>query len=109
MRGSFPRSKGVVLVDWTSFDGGSTVGEHGGEGGVIIKDEEFDSAARITLEKLSDGEFVVTCGIYGTLVHTAWFNELSIYEKMKSDIENILSQENEDEYHRLIEEFINKY
>lgn len=96
-------------MSWISFDDGSTVGQQGTEGGEIIKDEEFDSAARITLEKLSNGDYAVTCGVYGTFFHTAWFNEVEKYDLMKSDIESILSQENEDDFYRLIEKFTNKY
>ena len=96
-------------MSWHDFDGGSTVREISFEGGEIIKDEEFDLAARITLEKLSDGDYSVTCGVYGTFFHTAWFHELEKYDLMKSDIEEILTQENEDDYYRSIEEFTDKY
>lgn len=96
-------------MSWTNFDSGSTVGEIGTEGGEIIKDEEFDSAARITLEKLSDGDYAVTCGVYGDFFHTAWFNDLEKYEQMKSDFEEILVQENDGDHYRLIEEFVRKY
>lgn len=94
------------------FDNGSAVGERGTEGGVIVKDEELDNSARITLEKLSNGDYALTCGVYGTFFHTAWFENadaLSKYEQMKSDLEVILSQENDDEYYRLIEEFVDRY
>lgn len=96
-------------MSWISFDGGSEIGKPGTEGGEIIKDEEFDSAARITLEEFSDGHFAVTCGVYGTFFHTAWFDDFANYELMKSDIEAILLQENEDCFYRLIEEFTEKY
>lgn len=99
-------------MSWYDYDEGSEIGEHGTEGGDIVKDEEFSSSARITLEKLSEGHYAVTCGIYGTLVHTAWFDEanaLSKYEQMKSDIEEILDQEGDSGYFRLIEEFIDRY
>lgn len=96
-------------MSWYDYDEGSEIGEHGTEGGEIIKDEELDNSARITLEKLSDWHYAVTCGIYGAFFHTAWFSELEKYDLMKSDIENILSQENEDDFYRLIEEFTDKY
>lgn len=84
----------------------------GNEGGKIIKDEEFNSSARITLEELPDGHYAVTCGIYGAMVYTAYFgkeNAFSKYEEMKSDIEAILSREDDSEFYRLIEEFTDKY
>lgn len=99
-------------MSWSEFDGGSTIGKLGTEGGDIVKDEEFFSSARITLEKLSGGNYAVTCGIYGTMAHTVWFDEADLfseYERMKADIEDILSQENDDDYYRLIEEFVDRY
>lgn len=99
-------------MSWYEFENGSTIGELGTEGGEIVKDEEFDNSARITLEKLSEGHFAVTCGDYATFFHTTWFDEanaLSKYEQMKLDLEEILDQENEDDYFRLIKEFVHKY
>lgn len=96
-------------MSWYDFDGGSAVGQQGTEGGEIIKDEEFDSAARITLERLPEGHFAVTCGVYGAFFHTAWSEDNEKYDFMRSDIEKILSQENEDIFYRLVEEFTGKY
>lgn len=99
-------------MSWYEFDNGSTIGERGIEGGKIVKDEKFDNSARITFEKLSDGHYAITCGVYGAFFHTAWSEEanaLSKYEQMKSDLEVILSQENYDKHYRLIEEFADKY
>lgn len=99
-------------MSWTEFDNGNTYNAHGTEGGYILKDEELDGSARITLEELSKGKYAVTCGIYGTMVHTAWFDEenaLLKYKQMKSDIENILSTENDDDFYELIEEFVDRY
>lgn len=96
-------------MSWINFDGCSSVGEQGTEGGEIIKDEEFDNSVRITLERFTDGHYAVTCGVYGAFFHTAWFDELSNYDLMKTDIEKILSQENDDDFYRLVEEFTDKY
>lgn len=98
-------------MSWTEFDNGNTYGAHGSEGGYILKDEELDNSARITLEELSKGKYAVTCGIYGTMVHTAWFGEADVfseYELMKADIEKILSTENDD-FYELIEDFVGRY
>lgn len=97
-------------MGWTEFD--YTYGSHGSEGGSIVKDEELDDFARITLEELSKGHYAVTCGIYGTMVHTAWFDEdnaFSEYEQMKHDLEKMLFTEDEDEFYKLIDEFVDKY
>ncbi len=57
---------------WRSFDNGVTVGQLGSEGGIIVRDEEHEAGARITLERnCSRGvPFSVTCGIYGWFFHT---------------------------------------
>ncbi|HUE72096.1 MAG TPA: hypothetical protein VMP01_14515 [Pirellulaceae bacterium] len=57
---------------WRPFDNGATIGQHGSEGGVVIRDEEHDAGARIALERgCSYGvPFAVTCGIYGWFFHT---------------------------------------
>ncbi len=63
------------MREWLAFDHGATLGKRGSEGGVILTDEEYPSGARITLER--DGTiapFSITCGIYGTLVHTRFFS-----------------------------------
>src|SRR5947209_20031862 len=59
-------------MGWQPFDGGATVGQRGSEDGVIVRDEEHDLGARITLERgCSHGvPFAVTCGIYGWFFHT---------------------------------------
>jgi hypothetical protein len=55
----------------------------GSEGGKILMDEEYAFsgrdgetvlAARITLEQIAKPPFAITCGIYGSMVHTTWAN-----------------------------------
>ena len=57
---------------WRRFENGVTIGQYGSEGGVILRDDEYESSARITLERdCSHGvPFSVTCGIYGWFFHT---------------------------------------
>jgi len=57
---------------WRRFEAGSTVGLKGTEDGVILRDEDHDAGARITLDReCTHGvSFAVTCGIYG------WFSIL---------------------------------
>jgi len=57
---------------WRPFENGATVGQRGSEDGVIVRDEEHELGARITLERdCSRGvPFAVTCGIYGWFFHT---------------------------------------
>ena len=57
---------------WRPFQGDATVGQSGSEGGTILRDEEHESGARITLEAgcLHGIPYAVTCGIYGWFFHT---------------------------------------
>lgn len=69
--------------------------ERGTEGGVIILDYVHDLGARITLEKFDDGGGgAITCGIYGWMVHTRFFetehSARHALEAMKIDIGAIL-------------------
>ncbi len=58
-------------MGWASFDGGATIGQRGSEDGRILRDEEYEGAARITLEQgASRAPFSITCGIYGWFFHT---------------------------------------
>ncbi len=57
---------------WRPFENGATIGQRGSEHGVILRDDEHELGARITLERdCSHGiPFAVTCGIYGWFFHT---------------------------------------
>lgn len=57
---------------WQPFDNGATVGQRGSENGVIVRDEEYCSGARLTLERdcCHRIPIAVTCGIYGWFFHT---------------------------------------
>lgn len=66
-----------------------TIGTTGSEDGIIIQDEEYNEACRITLEECSD-RYAITCGIYGYMVHTEYVNKTDyqkIYNLMKSDLQ----------------------
>ncbi|HET7771519.1 MAG TPA: hypothetical protein VFN74_22295 [Chloroflexota bacterium] len=59
--------------EWTPFYA-EVPSMRGSEGGVIIADEEYDGAARITLESgANTAPFAITCGVYGWMVHTRFF------------------------------------
>ncbi|MDK2801648.1 MAG: hypothetical protein PWQ70_3267 [Clostridiales bacterium] len=99
---------------WYLFDNGSTIGTKGSENGVIIKDEEHESGARITLEKkVNHGiHFAITCGIYGLFVHTVYCSDSeksTKYESIKQDIDGLLKELNDDNMSELVDEFVNKY
>lgn len=81
-------------AQWQVFAGGSSLGQTGSEGGLILRDEEFDSLARITLEQAAT-RFAITCGVDGWMVHTRFFvsqgTAESELERMKSDLQAIVN------------------
>lgn len=73
--GIFCRISSSAIEDflmWRRFENGETICKRGSEGGVILRDEEIEALARITLERdCSHGvPFAVTCGVYGWFFHT---------------------------------------
>jgi hypothetical protein len=70
-------------------------GARGSEDGAVLRDDEHDDGARITLER--DGRhapFAITCGIYGWMMHTRFFGAEteaeSAYQDMKADLTAII-------------------
>lgn len=90
---------------WKELD---STGTAGCEGGIILKDEEYNNSCSITIEKCSD-MYVITCGIYGYMVHTEYAGENyeSVYNSMKTAlqlfVDDIINTDKEDEF---IEDFI---
>jgi hypothetical protein len=85
---------------WYPFDNGATLGQKGSESGVIVRDEEHPSEARITLERDAPAApFAITCGIYGCMLHTRFFSlesEASLqYDEMKAALSALLAAEKE--------------
>lgn len=82
-------------TNWTEYDEGYSVGTSGEGDGAIVRDEEHESGARITLEEESSlAEFAVTCNIYGWMFHTRLFNEENeahgAFDEMKAELGEIL-------------------
>ena len=80
-------------MGWQPTENGGTLGTAGSEGGVILRDEEHDLGARITLERhCSIAPFAVTCGIYGWFFHTRFASTETEaeYSAMSSRLEVIL-------------------
>lgn len=79
---------------WKPFASGSSLEESGSHGGMILRDEEVDASARITLEQ-SGSRAAITCGVYGWMVHTRFFAERGTADrelkKMKGDLQAIVS------------------
>jgi hypothetical protein len=83
---------------WYPFDSGSTLGQKGSEDGVILRDEEHPLEARITLERdTHTAPFAITCGIYGSMVHTRFFSEEGEacvqYDRMRDALAALLETE----------------
>lgn len=66
---------------WVPYDDGGSIGEAGSDGGVIVRDEEYRGAARITLERGGFAAFSITCGVYGWMVHSRYFAALPEAER----------------------------
>jgi hypothetical protein len=82
-------------ADWTSLL--TDPPERGTEGGVIVLDHEHGLGARITLEQFDGGAGgAITCGVYGWMVHTRFFDSeaeaLQAFDAMKIDLDAILQR-----------------
>jgi hypothetical protein len=95
---------------WYPYEGGTSVGQSGSEGGVIVVDEEHPDGARITLER--DGAVApwsITCGVYGWMAHTRFFPERAQAEialgPMKSSLELVMTSDDEDRF----TDFVNRF
>ncbi len=78
-------------MSWTSI---LTTGARGSENGVVLRDEEHDDGARITLERDTRvAPFAITCGIYGWMMHTRFFGDeveaVAGYDAMKAELSAI--------------------
>lgn len=62
------------MSDWYVFKNGESIGQIGSESGLILRDAEHGRGARVTLEQVSSNRLTITCGIYGWMVHTRFFD-----------------------------------
>lgn len=100
---------------WIELD---TIGTTGSEEGIIQKDEEYDGSARITLEtcpRHGTDEYAITCGVYGSMVHTTFGNInviYDMYDSMKIELQCFVGKMDtlsEDECHDFYCYFTEKY
>ncbi len=80
---------------WTAVANGGSLGRQGSEG-LIIADDEHSDGARITLEyNEAWPAYVITCGVYGAMVHTRFFateaQARREYAAMRDALEQIAS------------------
>lgn len=100
-------------MSWSPFDGGATIGTKGSETGLIERDEEHSEGSRISLERGGYALFFITCGVYGTFVHTAFASSegeaTEKYGAMKAALEALLSETNQQRLELLIRDFVERY
>jgi hypothetical protein len=103
---------------WEAFEEGRSIGQVGSERGRIILDDSYTDDARITLEVVSRTRFLrtrtsyaITCGIYGWMVHTRFFESEAEardeFQKMKPSLSAVVERlrlESDDDTQRLIAE-----
>ena len=99
---------------WGPFDSGSTVGTSGTEDGVIVADDEHSAGARITLERdCRIATFAITCGIYGAMVHTRFFNDethaTQQFDEMKAALADICEQPDAAAGDDVLASFVHRY
>ncbi|MCD8354240.1 MAG: hypothetical protein LUC47_08020 [Clostridiales bacterium] len=87
-------------------------GDIGSEGGIVLLDEEYKDQCRITLERCR-AYYAITCGVYGSMVHTAFCDEKEYqlkYERMKLDLQNFMDTDTTwDEELEFYDAFSEKY
>ena len=100
------------MKKWINYKNGNTVGSTGSEGGVILKEEEFDEGCLITLEECKRYH-AITCGVYGAMVHTAFCSpdeSEEIYNNMKKELGAFMSKNTSwEEECEFYDEFVMKY
>jgi len=86
------------MSNWFEYDDGNSIGNVGAEGGEILRDEEHESGARLTIKRGSS-YISVSCSIYGWMDHTRFFatvadaqrEYLLMKPQLANMVENILS------------------
>ncbi len=63
------------MSKWSPYENGKSIGTVSSEGGVILRDEEHEDGARITLKQGND-YVSVACHIYGWTDHTRFFGTI---------------------------------
>ena len=81
------------MSNWFAYDDGRSIGSVNAEGGVILRDEEHASGARVTLKRGSS-YISVSCNVYGWMDHTRFFGSVTEAQReyilMKSSLGNMV-------------------
>lgn len=80
--------------NWTAYDGGSSLGGMGSQGGTIARDEAQEDQLRLTYEVDDSRSFhALTCSVTGWLLHHRFFDNaeqaLAEFEAMKPALEDL--------------------
>jgi hypothetical protein len=82
------------MSNWFAYHDGRSIGSVSAEGGVILRDEEHEVGARITLKRGSR-YISVSCNVYGWMDHTRFFGSVTEaqreYVLMKSSLGNMVN------------------
>ncbi|MBI5951968.1 MAG: hypothetical protein HY865_09945 [Chloroflexi bacterium] len=84
---------------WFAYDDGRSVGTVSAEGGIVLRDEEHEAGARLTL-KHGANYISVSCSVYGWMDHTRFFGSMTEAQRefllmkppLANMVENILSE-----------------
>ena len=101
---------------WAAFDDGRSIGKVSAEGGVILRDDEHEQGARITLKR-GASHISISCNIYGKMDHTRFFKTISEaereYNPMKKElgkiVDNIKETRNQIQMWMEISEFVRRF
>lgn len=98
---------------WRPIRGGFA-GNVGSEGGTVRLDDDHPKGARITLEEGGvTAPWSVTCGLYGLMLHTAFFASESDARRavlvMKDRLEAIMNETSEDRVDELVGKLIAEF
>jgi hypothetical protein len=104
------------MGSWAAFDDGRSIGRISAEGCVILRDDEHEMGARITLKR-GTKYISISCNIYGKMDHTRFFKTIAEaereYNPMKRDLGRILDniKETRDQIQMWLEisEFVRKF
>ena len=101
-------------MPWGAYDGGSTIGAAGSEGGTGLRDEEHALGARITLGRGGPtAPFAITCGIYGAMLHTAWASTEAggsdMYDAMRARLTSLIENPTGEDYHAMLRRFADDF
>ena len=81
------------MSSWFAYKDGRSIGSVGAEGGEILRDEEHEAGARVTLKR-GTSYVSVSCNVYGWLDHTRFFGSVTEAQReyilMKSFLGNMV-------------------